>query len=192
MFFVNQSTVTLVAVFIALHSGGAPRAAAAQSTAAQIATPQDARGADPDPVHWLVSIRPGAVNKGDTVSVTLTATIDAGFHVYSLTQLDEGPYPLMIRTIDDALVKAAGDVKGPKPEKIPTSSFGIPVEWYTSKAVFRVPVRVAETTAASAVARIAVRYQSCSKSICLLPKTIELTQSIPLRARNSNGSPARQ
>lgn len=186
MYFVHKSTVALLMTLLALYSGAAPRSAAAQS-----AGTQSVPVTDPDPVHWQVSIRPGAVSKGDTVSLTLTATIDAGFHVYSLTQLDEGPYPLTIKTIDDAHVKGAGAVKGPKPEKIPTSSFGIPVEWYTSKAVFRVPVRVSETSATAAVARIAVRYQSCSKSVCLLPKTIELAQSIPLRARNTNGSPAK-
>lgn len=149
-----------------------------------IAKPIAAQG--PDPVHWSTSVRKSAVAVGDTVSIVVTATIDAGFHMYGLQQHDEGPSPLVVRVVDDAIVKANGAVRAPQAEKIAKSSFGVPVEWYSTKAVFTIPVRIAAAEGASTTARISIRFQSCSNSVCLLPQTIELTQPIALRARTAN------
>lgn len=160
------------------------------SSLSQIADAQTA-AQTADPVRWSITTRSTPVTVGDTVSLTLTAAIEDGFHVYSLTQLDEGPYPLTIRAVDDEVVKSSGTVSGPKPEKFPTSSFGIPVEWYSKKAAFKVPIRIATTSAATTVARISIRYQSCSSSVCHFPKTIELAQPIALRARADNRSTAK-
>lgn len=140
----------------------------------------------PDPVHWTIGARSATVASGDTVSVIITAAIDPGFHVYALTQIDDGPYPLVIRAIEDASIKTASAVKGPKPTHFPTSSFGIPVEWYTTKAVFKVPLRIVSPTTSTVLARVSIRYQSCSKSLCLPPNTIELSQSLTIRSRSTN------
>lgn len=153
---------------------------------AGFAVAEPVRAQTPDPVHWTIGARTTPVSAGDTVSLKITAAIDPGFHVYALTQIDDGPYPLVIRAIEDASIKTSGAVRGPKPTHFPTSSFGIPVEWYTTKAVFNVPLRITSSATSTVLARISVRYQSCSKSLCLPPNTIELTQSLTIRTRNTN------
>lgn len=147
---------------------------------------QPANAQTPDPVHWSASVRPAAVVAGDTVSLLVAVAIDKGFHVYGLKQLDDGPSPLVVRAVDNEFVKANGSLRAPSAEKITKSSFGVPVEWYTTRATFAVPVRIAPTAAQTTTARVSVRYQACSNTVCLLPQTIELTQVIALRTRTTN------
>lgn len=138
-------------------------------------------------------MRSTPVSAGDTVSLIVNVAIDNGFHVYGLKQHEEGPSPLVVRAVDSEFVKANGAIVAPKAEQVAKSSFGVPVEWYTNKAMFSVPVRVAPNAASTTSVRISVRYQACSNSVCLLPQTIELTQPLAIRARaatktNSNNT----
>ena len=121
-----------------------------------------------DKVKWTVSrVLPA---RGDTQFVQIGAQIDAGWHVYSLTQQPDGPFPLRVTGAPAADGRArwavAGPISGPEPERLPTSPFGIPVAG-------------AGTGGRTVVLR--VRYQACSDTLCLPPKTIELSTRIAAR-----------
>src|SRR5207249_28836 len=47
-----------------------------------------------EPVHWKAAASPVTVRAGGKLSVKLSATIDDGWHIYSMTQGKGGPTPL--------------------------------------------------------------------------------------------------
>jgi hypothetical protein len=110
----------------------------------------------------------------DTTVARLTLHIDAGWHVYALTQEPSGPYPLRIRSSEDSGWQLRGAPRGPAPERQPTSVFGIPVEWYNSGAVILVPLERHGRTLFRRAPRLAVRYQACSATLCLPPTQVEV------------------
>ena len=135
-----------------------------------------------DKVKWTVSrVLPA---RGDTQFVQIGAQIDAGWHVYSLTQQPDGPFPLRVTGAPAADGRArwavAGPISGPEPERLPTSPFGIPVEWYSGAPQFSVPLVAGAGTGGRTVV-LRVRYQACSDTLCLPPKTIELSTRIAAR-----------
>lgn len=140
-----------------------------------------------NPVTWSLTAPPRSPHVGDTLSLTLTASIEPGWHVYSLTQIEEGPFALRIRVTGDATVASAGNATGPAPERQPTSTFGVPVEWYSGQPRFRVPLRVLTPNSGkpitSVIARLGVRYQACSATLCLPPKTIDVERRLAVRVR---------
>lgn len=125
--------------------------------------------------------------RGDTQFVQLAAQIEPGWHVYSLTQQPDGPFPLRVTDGKPSTGSpgwaVAGAVKGPVPERQPTSAFGIPVEWYSGSPQFSVPlVRQGESAhGVSTLAVLRVRYQACSDTLCLPPKTVELSTRLAAR-----------
>jgi cytochrome c biogenesis DsbD-like protein len=151
---------------------------AALSIGGSVAGAQELRG-EPQPVRWTVSAPAGVVARGDIAAVTLTAVIERGWHVYSLTQPSGGPFALRVTLAGDSALALAEPVRGPAPEVVATSAFGVPVELYSGRSVFAVPIRVITSTPGGATpARLVVRYQACTDRICLPPRTVELTTTL--------------
>ncbi|HEY0928432.1 MAG TPA: protein-disulfide reductase DsbD domain-containing protein [Gemmatimonas sp.] len=136
-------------------------------------------------VKWAVTRVTRAV-RGDTQFVQIGAQIDPGWHVYSLTQQPDGPFPLRVTSGPASAGSntpwtVAGTVKGPVPERQPTSPFGIPVEWYSGAPQFSVPLIANAAASGTSTAVLRVRYQACSDTLCLPPKTIELSTRLAAR-----------
>lgn len=140
-------------------------------------------------VKWVVT-RVTRAAWGDTQFVQIGARIDPGWHVYSLTQQPDGPFPLRVTSAASAtgssIWSVAGTVKGPVPERQPTSPFGIPVEWYSGAPQFSVPLVAtagvgATGGAGTSTVVLRVRYQACSDTLCLPPRTIELSTRLAAR-----------
>ena len=131
----------------------------------------------PDPVRWSVAIVPTRGGTPDVVTLAVTASIEPGWKVYSLTQTSGGPYPLRIAPGGESVV-LAGAVTGPTPIVQETSAFGIPVEVYGGEPRFVVPVRVG-SGGSKAGAELRVRYQACTETTCLPPRTATLVAQLP-------------
>lgn len=125
-------------------------------------------------IRWSAT-RPAG---GDSVVAELQLRIDAGWHVYSLTQDPSGPYPLRIREVPASGWQLNGPVRGPDPERYPTSAFGIPVEWYNDGAVVSVPLKRTGSTLLRRAPRLSVRYQACSATLCLPPTQVEVVVDV--------------
>lgn len=144
------------------------------------------------PVHWSAFARaaatPGAAP--GTAVVRVTAGIDRGWHIYSLTQAPGGPAPTRISLPAGAGYVGAAPIRTTRPRVAFDSAFGMTVELHERRAVFDVPVRRvrAATPGAGAEAgngapiRLAVRYQACNDRLCLPPQTAHLS-AVPPRAR---------
>ncbi len=146
--------------------------AAASSSSVQ---PQPAQ-AQHQPVVWTGAAAPPTIAPGGKLSVTLTAKMDPGWHIYAIGQPSGGPTPLRLAVADGQPFALAGDIKSPKPEVEFDPGFGIDVQLLSARADFVMPIAVAAGTAAGRY-KLAVeaRYQACNGSICL-PKTTDAVE----------------
>jgi DsbC/DsbD-like thiol-disulfide interchange protein len=130
-------------------------------------------------VTWQARSASSTVAAGATVLVTLTATIQDGWHLYSMTQGPGGPTPTRIALAPDGAFTLANAINGPVPASMLDPNFGITVETYDGQAAFVVPVRPADSTHAGPnTLTIKARYQACSATLCLPPRTA--TIALPL------------
>ena len=108
--------------------------------------------APPDPVTWKIQPLPAApVKAGARIPVKLLATVQEGWHLYSLKPMPEGPIPTRIWIAEGQPFTLAGSIHAPDPQVMQDPSFGMEVELYEGEAVFTLPVQVA----AGAMPRIA-------------------------------------
>jgi hypothetical protein len=119
-------------------------------------------------VVWTGTSTPTAISPGAKLFVTLTATMDQGWHIYAITQRSGGPMPLRLLVAEGQLFMLAGDIKSPAPEVKFDPNFGIEVQTLDSRAEFVLPIAVTAGAAAGKhTLRVEARYQACNASICL-------------------------
>ncbi len=125
------------------------------------------------PVTWTL-LPSAAAQQGSLFTLTVQATIDAGWHVYSLTQdPDVGPIPMRISLPGGQAFRLADEVVGPEPLRELDPNFGDTTETYTVAASF--PVAVLPLEAGQHELVVAVRFQVCNDRVCLPPRTESLT-----------------
>lgn len=123
----------------------------------------------PGTVQWSAS----AAHSGDgSLVVALKADVEKGWHIYAPTQPAGGPMPLVIRIEPGAPYELTGKIEGTAATKQHDASFNLDTEFYTGSFTLRLPVRTAEK--GSGDIPLSVRYQMCSETTCMPPKTIHL------------------
>ena len=141
-----------------------------------------------NPVVWSASGPSGPVARGTVMVVHLTARIDGGWHVYSLTQPPGGPVPARISVAPDQPFTLAQPIVGPTVDKRFDPNFGINVETYDAQATFAVPIRIAPSAPRGHTSvALTARFQTCNATLCLPPRTERLTVPITMAAA---GGPA--
>jgi DsbC/DsbD-like thiol-disulfide interchange protein len=129
-------------------------------------------GAQERPVVWTVAPGSAAVAPGATTTIQLTAQIDAGWHVYSISQGPGGPIPTRIALAPGQPFELVGTVRGPSPVTRFDANFGINVETYDDQATFGLLVRVgADARPGTDTVTVKARFQTCNASLCLPPRT---------------------
>jgi DsbC/DsbD-like thiol-disulfide interchange protein len=139
------------------------------------------------PVKWSVvgGKAPREIVSGRTVLLTLQADIAKGWHIYSLTQKPGGPVPLRIELLGAADVVVRGIIRAPQPERAFDKNFGIETELYSGSPRFTIPVGVPGRSLTGARKfQVAARYQVCSETLCLPPRTDKLDVSLRITGRN--------
>ena len=123
-------------------------------------------------VIWAGTAMPPQATPGGKIAVKLLATIDLGWHIYSITQPSGGPTPLRLLVPQGQLFVLAGDIKSPAPELKFDPNFGIEVQTLDSHAEFVLPIAVAAgASTGNHTLKVQARYQACDASICLPIKT---------------------
>lgn len=139
-----------------------------------------------DPVDWsIVRVSPPALLRpGSTVSVKLTAKIEDGWHIYSISQGPGGPVPSRISLPTGQPFTVAGEIKASEPEMKFDQNFGIDVEYHEGEATFTLPIRIASTAqSGSKDLLVNARYQACNAEVCLPARTKQLKLSLNIRDR---------
>lgn len=127
---------------------------------------------------------PREIISGRTVPLTLEAQIAKGWHIYSLTQKPGGPIPLRIELVGAADVLVRGIIKAPQPDRAFDKNFGIETELYSGNPQFTIPVGVSGRSV-TGIRRfqVAARYQVCSESLCLPPRTDKVDVALRIKSR---------
>ena len=138
------------------------------------------------PVKWSVVGGSSAreIVSGRTVPLTLQADIAKGWHIYSLTQKPGGPIPLRLELLGAADVLVRGVIAAPKPVRVFDKNFGIETEHYSGSPRFTIPVGVpGRSLTGVRKFQVAARYQVCSATLCLPPRTDKLDVTLRIMGR---------
>ncbi len=118
------------------------------------------------PVQWSKSVRMTDDRHG---TVTLTATIDDGWHLYGTDLPDGGPIPTSFEWKSLKGVKLLGNPKpGSKPHEQMDPTFDMKLRWWTGKVTFSQPF---EATDPSFSLDGSIRYMACNDVTCTAPTT---------------------
>lgn len=121
------------------------------------------------PAKWSATVEPAQAAPGQRVELVLHADVPAPWHLYSLTPIEEGPFPTKIAVKPGGAVAEAGKPVQSAPKKKLDPNFGKEVEYYEGSAEFRVPVRLSKTAAGETKITAGVRFQLCDEGTCLPP-----------------------
>ena len=131
-------------------------------------------------VHWSAKPATASVIPGTTLKVALTATIESGWHIYAMTQPDNGPIPMTIAVPSapgfQMLVKR---IESPPPIVTRDPTFQSDTHYYEKEVTLTVPfaVRGAAKPGKQTIP-IEITYQACSNRICLRPFTEKLSVEV--------------
>jgi thiol:disulfide interchange protein len=128
-----------------------------------------AQSPNPDPVQWSLSSDTAKAPPGSTVTLRLTAKIDSGWHLYSLTKIPD-IIPTTVNFADTPAVDSF-EVQQPKPIVKNEPLLGHDVEMYFDQAVFLVQAHLKQDAAPGELPVTAnVRYTVCNDKTCKPPK----------------------
>ncbi len=162
-----------------------PLTAASHTPASRASYPPVA-AASVRPVRWSVvgGSAPREIVSGLTTPLTVQADIAKGWHIYSLTQKPGGPIPLRIELTGAADIQVRGVIKAPKPERAFDKNFGIETEVYSGSPRFTIPVGVpGRSRTGLRKFQVAARFQVCSETLCLPPRTDKLDVAVRITGR---------
>jgi thiol:disulfide interchange protein len=125
-----------------------------------------------DPVQWTLTSDITKAPPGSTVPLRLTAKIDSGWHIYSLTiaKTFDGPIPTTA-SIEPNPAVASFQFYEPKPLRKIDPTIQLDTEMFENEAALWVPVVLAKDTAGALELTAKVRYAVCDDRQCLPPKT---------------------
>src|SRR5215471_5099996 len=122
-------------------------------------------------VHWTLSSDAPRAAPGSTVVLRLTAKIDPGWHMYSLTPPPpDGPNATTVTLADNPSVESF-QVFQPKADRKFDPNFKFDTETYSNEVVFLIPAKLKADAPAGKLALTAqTRYQTCNDTECKRPK----------------------
>ena len=139
------------------------------------------QGVEPPHVHWALTSDAAKVPPGSTVPLRLTATVDPGWHIYSMTTPKGGGQRLTVSIAPDPAVESF-TLYQPKPTRQLDPNFGVESETFSGAAVFLAPVQLSKEIAADDVNLTVqlVKYQECNEGTCIPRKnqSVTYTQAI--------------
>jgi DsbC/DsbD-like thiol-disulfide interchange protein len=127
----------------------------------------------PGAAKWETSLQPARLQ--GVLVVDVTAQIEKGWHIYALSQPPGGPTPLRIGVEPGAPYELAGSITGTAPMRHHDPSFDLETQFYSDSFTLKVPVKA--TSGSATKVPLAVRFQMCSETVCMPPRTVHLVTS---------------
>lgn len=127
-----------------------------------------------NPIRWSFTVEPSSAPPGSRVLGRLTARMDPGWHLYSMTT----PRPPIATTVEIAPDPAIEGVRiyQPEPERKLDPNFGTETETFAREVTFLVELQLARQAAPGAVELTArPRFQACDDRQCLPPRRVTVT-----------------
>ena len=129
-----------------------------------------------DPVQWALSSEIPAAPPGTTVPLRFTATIQPGWHIYSLTIPGPSPIPTTVKLTSNAVESHA--IYQPKPERKVDKTIDLDTEMFENKVDLWIPAKLTAGAAGEAEITADARYQVCDDHECLRPTTKSSTVKV--------------
>jgi len=129
-----------------------------------------------NPVAWSLKVVNATAASGATTA-ELTAKIEDGWHLYSLTPITNGPKPTRITLPAAQAFELAGEIEAPDPFVGTDPNFGIEVEYYEESVTFKLPLKRRAVPVGEKLL-VEARYQTCTSQLCLPPKTVKLEAEV--------------
>ena len=124
-----------------------------------------------EPVKWTFTSKK---IDGFIFEISLTAAVDANWHIYSQTTPSGGPFPTVIAFTKNPLIQLEGPVKEVgKLEQKHEPLFGVDVKQYSKKVVFIQTVKLKAKTKTAISGTI--EFMTCNDRVCLPPATQEFS-----------------
>jgi thiol:disulfide interchange protein DsbD len=129
-----------------------------------------------NPVSWsLESDAKGKTLKsGEKFEAKLKAEIEGKWHLYAIEQPEGGPIPTTVKLPEDSKFIIDGKINSQEPITEFDPNFKINTKFYSKSAEFKVPFQ-AKSEAGSEDLLVKVRFQVCDDTLCLPPKTVNVT-----------------
>ncbi len=138
-------------------------------------------------VQWTMTIEPATAAPGATVLAKLSATVDSGWHMYSITT-PPGPNPTTIKTLQG---DAVANVKffEPPPIRKFDPNFNADTETYEGSQVFLARIELKKDIAPGSVTiGFQPRYQTCSATQCIPPLTRDISAALTIASGTAAAS----
>ncbi len=133
----------------------------------------------PPPVHWQATPPPHSLKPGTKFDLQLTAKIDPGWHLYALTEPEDGPVATEINLTEGDPATLLRTTQS-KPRTFQDPVFNQSVTLFESSATFTLHLQAAPTIPAGPhPLHVLIRYQSCNDHVCLPPHTDTVEVPMP-------------
>ena len=137
-----------------------------------------------NPIQWSLKLDSArkTYHKGEQFTLQLQAQIEAGWHLYALEEIPNGPRPTRISLLEEQAFALAGEIGQPVPISNFDENFGVETQFYEEAVTFSLPLKiVAIPKPGRTKLRLQVRYQTCNDRLCLPPKTVKLETEVKLK-----------
>lgn len=119
------------------------------------------------PVKWSFSVKEAGNCEAE---LTLTATIEKGWHLYSQKPVEDGPVPTTFTFIKSASYELAGKTKEPKGITKHEPVFGADLTFFEHEAVFTQKIKIKSEK--DFVVKGSLEFMVCDDGRCLPPETV--------------------
>ncbi len=124
------------------------------------------------PVKWSWE----ASENDGTGTITITAAIQPGYHIYGFEAIKDGPVPTSITFAETGGVTFGEIVPSVEPKTITDKAFDLRLKEWTGTVSFTCTYRLAQT--ASAAITGTIHYMACKENACTPPKKIPFSINI--------------
>lgn len=128
-----------------------------------------------DPVKWSIEVTPEDNNHG---TVTVTAVIDAAYHIYGMEKVSDGPVPTSIHLSGTDGITFDGEIKPSRaPMRVNDSFFDLILTEWTGTVSFSRKYHLANGVSGANITAD-IKYMACSNKSCLPPADIKISTSV--------------
>lgn len=131
------------------------------------------------PIKWTISTHMANEYSG---VVNITATPDAGWHLYGTDLPEGGPQPTVIDLSGSTGLEFKGELKPSiKPKTVSDPIFGIDLNWWAKPVTFSVRFNIKAGKQNPRI-KAKINYMACDDNTCMPPVTETLFKTVsPLR-----------
>ncbi len=138
-------------------------------------------------VQWTMTMEPATAAPGATVLAKLSAHVDPEWHMYSLTT-PPGPIPTTIKTMSGTGIANVTFFEPPPIRKF-DENFKAETETYEGTQVFLARIELKkDVTPGDITIAFQPRYQTCSGTQCIPPRTRDVSATLTIASGASAGA----